>query len=69
MKLSHSPKLQLAFAPKGLRLEAQGCRLGYPGSWNEEVSTATRLCQCPEDYRRSKPLCGFVVAIAFVPRV
>lgn len=32
------------FAPKGLRLKAQGCRIGYPGNSKEESSQPQGGC-------------------------
>ena len=34
----------LSFAPKGLRLKAQGCRFGYPGNCRKEIFQPQRGC-------------------------
>jgi len=59
--LAHIPSLherRFAFAPKGLRLKAQGCRFGYPGKKVIRASNRKAVATGSGLVSLTQPPCG-----------
>ena len=58
-----------AFAPKGLRLKAQGCRFGYLGTEAREFFNRNAVASVREDFRGRNRDAVVILWVAFFPRV